>query len=64
MGIFFWAANFQIFLDIPDIPDVFFFFFFGGGGGGRGQTVDAWSKPMYEEKLRAPPGVSLGTLLL
>ena len=28
-GIFFWAANFQIFLGIPDIPD----FFWGGGGG-------------------------------
>ena len=32
MGIFFWAANFQIFLGIPDIPD----FFFGGGGGWGG----------------------------
>ena len=30
-GNIFWAANFQIFLGIPDIPD--FFFFFGGGGG-------------------------------
>ena len=25
---FFWAANFQIFLGIPDIPDFFFDFFF------------------------------------
>ena len=33
MGIFFWAAKFQIFLGMPDIPD----FFFGGGGGGGGQ---------------------------
>ena len=30
-GNIFWAANFQIFLGIPDIPD--FFFFWGGGGG-------------------------------
>ena len=30
-GNIFWAANFQIFLGIPDIPD--FFFFLGGGGG-------------------------------
>ena len=29
-GNIFWAANFQIFLGIPDIPD----FFWGGGGGG------------------------------
>ena len=27
-GNIFWAANFQIFLGIPDIPDFFFFFFF------------------------------------
>ena len=35
-GNIFWAANFQIFLGIPDIPDFFFyylFFFFWGGGG-------------------------------
>ena len=36
----FLAANFQIFLVIPDIPDLFFFififFFLGGGGGGWG----------------------------
>ena len=35
----FLAANFQIFLVIPDIPDLFFFifiFFFLGGGGGVG----------------------------
>ena len=45
MGIFFGAANFQIFLGIPDIPDLFFFycffffffFFFGGGGGVGGK---------------------------
>ena len=29
-GNIFWAANFQIFLGKPDIPD----FFCGGGGGG------------------------------
>ena len=29
-GNIFWAANFQIFLGMPDIPD----FFFGGGMGG------------------------------
>ena len=29
-GYIFWAANFQIFLGIPDIPD---FFFLGGGWG-------------------------------
>ena len=41
-GNIFWAANFQIFLGIPDIPDFLFiyfffyfiFFFLGGGGGG------------------------------
>ena len=35
-GNIFWAANFQIFLGIPDIPDLFiylFFFFWWGGGG-------------------------------
>ena len=31
-------------LEIPD-------FFFGGGG----RTVDAWSEPTYEEKMRVPP---------
>ena len=40
-GNIFWVANFQIFLGIPDIPDLLFviflfyfiiyFFFFGGG---------------------------------
>ena len=35
MGIFFWAANFQIFLGIPDIPDFFFFGGVGVGGGGK-----------------------------
>ena len=39
----------------------YFFFFLGGGGRGWGSKVDAGSKPMYEEKLRVPPGVSLGT---
>ena len=45
MGIFFGAANFQIFLGIPDIPDIpdfflifflilFLFFVWGGGGWG------------------------------
>ena len=29
-GNIFWAAKFQIFLGMPDIPD---FFFLGGGGG-------------------------------
>ena len=38
MGIFFGAANFQISLGIPDIPD---FFFFGGGGGG-GVNSRSW----------------------
>ena len=36
MGIFFWDANFQIFLGIPDIldiPDLFFFLFFVFFGG-------------------------------
>ena len=39
MGIFFWTANFQIFLGIPDIPD---FFFGGGGGGGVGVNSKCW----------------------
>ena len=34
MGIFFWAANFQIFLGIPDIP-TFFFWGVGVGFGGK-----------------------------
>ena len=38
-GNIFWAANFQIFLGIPDIPDFFFFFFFFGGGGGGKQKM-------------------------
>ena len=47
MGIFFWAANFQIFLGIPDIPDFFlffilFFFLGGGGGGGLGVNTRCW----------------------
>ena len=36
-GNIFLGRKFQIFLgipDIPDIPDFFFFFFWGGGGGG------------------------------
>ena len=33
-GNIFWAAKFQIFLGMPDIPD-FFFFFLGGGVGGK-----------------------------
>ena len=37
----FWAANFQIFLGIPDIPD-FFFIFWGGGGGGLGVNSRCW----------------------
>ena len=32
----FWAATFQIFWGMPDIPVFFFFFFFFGGGGGVG----------------------------
>ena len=32
-GNIFWAANFQIFLGIPDIPDFFLIFFFLGGWG-------------------------------
>ena len=46
MEIFFRAANFQIFLGIPDIPDFFFDFFFfflgGGGGGGLGVNSRCW----------------------
>ena len=54
-GNIFWAANFQIFLGIPDIPDFFFFFFFfifflfliffffgGGGGFGLGVNSRCW----------------------
>ena len=33
-GNIFWAAKFQIFLGMPDIPE--FFFFLGGGVGGGG----------------------------
>ena len=35
-GNIFWTANFQIFLGIPDIPDLFIYLFFFGGGGGVG----------------------------
>ena len=64
-GNIFWAANFQIFLGIPDIPDFFFFLiFFFLGGGGWGSTVNAGSKPMYEEKLRVPPGGVFGYRLI
>ena len=42
-GNIFWAANFQIFLGIPDIPDLFIYlFFFGGGGGGLGVNSRCW----------------------
>ena len=58
---FFWTAKFQILLVVPDIPDFFFFFWGGGGWVGGLNTVDAGSKPMDEEKMRVPPGVSLGT---
>ena len=64
MRIFFGAAKFQIFFGMPDIPDfflIFFIYFFFGGGGGWGLTVNAGSKPLYEEKLRVPHRVSLGT---
>ena len=30
-GNIFWAAEFQIFLGMPDIPDFLFYFFLGGG---------------------------------
>ena len=50
MEIFFETAKFKYFLGMPDIPDTFF-----------GLTVDAGSKPTYEEKLRVPPGVYMGT---
>ena len=40
----------KIFLAMPDIPD-FFDFFWGGGG----QTVDARSKPIYQEKNESTP---------
>ena len=40
MGIFFWAANFQFFFGIPDIPDIPDFFYWGGGGvGGKQQML-------------------------
>ena len=52
MGIFFWAANFQIFLGIPDILNLFlffiifffyfYFFFFLRGGGGVGVNSRCW----------------------
>ena len=32
-GNILWAAMFQTFFGMPDIPVFFFFFFFGGGGG-------------------------------
>ena len=32
-GNIFWAAKFQTYLGMPDIPDFFFFFFFFWGGG-------------------------------
>ena len=35
MGIFCELVKFQIFLGMPDIPDIFFFW--GGGGGGGKQ---------------------------
>ena len=37
-GNIFWAAKFQIFLGMPNIPDIYiyFFFFLGGGGGWLG----------------------------
>ena len=34
IGIFFWAANFEIFFSIPDIP-VFWGVFWWGGVGGK-----------------------------
>ena len=48
MGIFFFLGGGMLISN--DIPD-FFFFFFGGGG----VTVDAGSKPTYQEKIRVPP---------
>ena len=42
-GNIIWAAKFQIFFGIPDIPDFFFFFFsVGGGGGGLGVNSRCW----------------------
>ena len=45
-GNIFWAANFQIFLGIPDIPDLFYLFiiifFFWGGGRGLGVNSRCW----------------------
>ena len=32
-GIIFWTEKFQIFLAMPDIPDLFIFFWGGGDGG-------------------------------
>ena len=62
MGIFFGPQIFKYFWVYLIILIFFFFFylfiflffiffFFGGGG----STVDAGSKPMYEEKMRVPP---------
>ena len=40
-GNIFWAAKFQIFLGMPDIPDFFLIFFQVGGGGGVGLGVNS-----------------------
>ena len=66
MGIIFWAANFQIFLGIPDIPDFFLFiFFFGGGrvgvGVGLGVNSRCWVQAYVGRKIESTPWVSLGT---
>ena len=42
-GNFFWAANFQIFLGIPDIPDFFLIFFlFDFFWGGVWVNIRCW----------------------
>ena len=47
-GIYFLGCqNFKYCLGVLEIPDIF------GGG-----WVDAGPEPMYEEKMRVPPGVS------
>ena len=64
-GNILWAAIFQIFLGMPDIPVFFFFFFFflGGGGGRWWDWVNSrcWFQAYVCRKLRVPPGLSFGT---
>ena len=50
-----WAAKFQIFLGMPDIPEFFFL------EGGLGVNSRCWVQAYVGRKLRISPGVSLGT---